>query len=362
MKKIELSSLLFELIFDEEKEGITAISIVDNPAILTNFMCFSKEIEALKFAVDTDQKIITGPVIIPNVKIFRSAKSLGLDQDAYVYFKEDTIRKLAENFLAKLKNNENTLDHEEKTTDLTLRESWIIEDSEKDKASFLGFDLPIGTWMASYKVNNDNLWEEIKAGDYKGYSIEAALNLVPKGEVNLSIEEDRRTVIPDEMVPHFLNRLKETGQREVDLDKEGYILIAIDDVLTEDVELMAITLAITSDPNEDSTIDKGKYAFRYRYKGPRDDKNRTFCAEVLDANLLYRKEDINQMSFRTENKDFGTYSIFKYKGSYNCRHSWERLTYLKIEDNVTPIKVTGVPEGIEPNDEQATEVNPKVVK
>jgi hypothetical protein len=127
-------------------------------------------------------------------------------------------------------------------------------------------------------------------------------------------------------------------------------------------------MAIESDPSSKSKSDSGNFAVRYRYNGPRDDKNREFCANVLDLNLIFRKEDIDMMSFRTENKDFGTYSIFKYKGSYNCRHNWKRLVFKKATANagtdvegykqVTPSKL---PDKNKPkNDYAATEVNKKV--
>ena len=117
---------------------------------------------------------------------------------------------------------------------------------------------------------------------------------------------------------------------------------------------LAMEFAISSDPEAESILDQGLYAIRYEYNGPIDEKNRQFCAEVLGLNLIYRKEDINQMSFSSDNPDFGTYSIFDYKGSYGCRHNWERLTFKKVDlDTYEPVPNSDLPPSYETNDELA---------
>ena len=360
-------ALLIELILDENKKGISAISIVDVPAILTNFIKLADEDKKMKFAVDGEQMVITGPALIPNVKIYRTAESMGTDQDAYVYFSDETIKQIAEIFLETLKNNETTLDHEEETDDLKLRESWIIEDTEKDKAAMLGFELPVGTWMVSYKVQNADLWDEIKAGDYNGFSIEAeAFAMIPKGTVSLSDQpEDTREVLTVELQGKVLEQFKKVGSTWAEMNKKGWELVVDGGELTEKGLEMAMEFAITSNPDANSSLDKGNYAIRYSYEGPRDDLNREFCAEVLDADLVYTKEDIMQGT----NPDFGSYNIFEYKGSYNCRHNWKRLTFKKTENSVGEADVTDyrpvppgdLPDSYLPSDEEATTVNNQVM-
>ena len=337
-------ALLFELVIDELKDGITAISIVDEPAILTNFMKFASEEVEFKMAFDEDKKIITGPVIIPNVKIFRNGKSLGLDQDAYVYFKEETVRILAETFLAKLRNNDTTIEHAEESKDFTLRESWIIESKEFDKSISLGFDLPIGTWMASYKVHNDDVWKKIKDGELNGFSIEAALGLVAKGEFSFNIDlaeesDDKREVIPDDEVDGALEQLFSKGHSRDLLERFGFILVSEGGRLTKEGEALMLNFAIESDPEALSKYDDGAYAYRYVYNvapeyGPSKliDTSRKFCRDLIHKDLVYRKEDIDMMSFRGENPmSKQNYSIFDYKGSYNCRHVWEVQVYFAAD-------------------------------
>lgn len=93
--------------------------------------------------------------------------------------------------------------------------------------------------------------------------------------------------------------------------------------------------AIESFPRETSIEDTLGIKIRYRYKGPRDSKNRSFCRRMLDANLLFRREDINNLTLGGENMEFGIYDIFTYKGSYGCRHNWERVYKRKDDEGKT---------------------------
>jgi len=173
--------ILYEMKFDafDLSKGIFAVSLVDDPAIEVPFIKLSKEKELdVKLSLNEDKKIVCGPVLIPDKRIYRSAESLNSTEDGEIFFSADTIYKLSEQFLAQLRNNNITLDHQGVTEDCTLLESWIIEDSEKDKSSIYGFKLPIGTWMMSQKIHSDDLWLKIKAGDYNGYSIEALLGSI----------------------------------------------------------------------------------------------------------------------------------------------------------------------------------------
>lgn len=357
MANINLKSLLFELVFDPEKGGVSAVSVVDKPAILTNFIKLAEERPEFKFSVDKDKQIITGPALIPNVKIFRSGKSLGLEEDAYVFFREETIRLLAEDYIMNERNNSVTLEHSEDTDKVKMIESWIVEDPAKDKSALLGFEVPKGTWMLSYKVIDDDLWAEIKAGNLNGFSIEAALGLVAQGSVNMGkfseeTEEDTREVIPNELVPLILDHCSKHGKANGYMEEDGWTLVyedfEQDENISEDLLIPYLALAIESDPAAKSFIDKGKFAIRYKYvvapgKGdPIIETSRQFCRDMINADLVFRLEDINQMSFRGENELANqNYSIFKFRGSYNCRHIWKRLVYMKTDNAVGNSEVSG---------------------
>ena len=161
---------VIELVLDEENEisGIQAISIVDDPAIEEEFIALKSQ--DVKLAqVDEEKKILMGPALIPNKKIYRKFQ----EQEYFIYFSENTVKKAAELFLTKGKQNNSTLEHKINLNGLSVVESWIIEDPKMDKSKKYGFELPKGTWMVTMKVNNDEIWDTyVKTGKVKGFSIE----------------------------------------------------------------------------------------------------------------------------------------------------------------------------------------------
>ena len=178
---------IFELFIDEEAEmgGIEAISIVENPAIEEDFVVLSSQ--QVKLAeVSKEKRILMGPALIPNKKIYRRSG----DKEYYITFSEETVRKASQLFLARGKQNNSTLEHEETLEDLSVVESWIIEDDKADKSRAYGLNLPVGTWMVSVKVNNDEIWQEfVKTERVKGFSIEGFFTDKQNERPQESIEE-----------------------------------------------------------------------------------------------------------------------------------------------------------------------------
>ena len=162
---------IIELVIDEldENSGIDAISLVENPAIEENFLALSKD-KVYKFAeVDAEKRILMGAILVPNKPIYRKDG----DEEYYIYFTKDTVRKASELYLSKGNQNNSTYEHFEKINGVSLVESWIVENKEKDKSSLYGMDLPLGSWVGSVKVYNDEVWNEyVKTGLVKGFSIE----------------------------------------------------------------------------------------------------------------------------------------------------------------------------------------------
>jgi len=184
---------IIELIIDEkdEQSGIDAVSVVHSPAIEENFIALNKHEIELK-EVDTEKRILMGAALIPNKQIYRrNAKN----EEYYIYFSSDTIRKASELFLMRSNQNNATYEHEKKLTGLSVVESWIIEDEQKDKSKLYGFDLPKGTWMISMKVNNDEVWNDVKEGKVKGFSIEGYF----ADKFEMSAEEDEATEVINEL-------------------------------------------------------------------------------------------------------------------------------------------------------------------
>ena len=162
---------IVELILDDNEDltGIEAISIVENPAIEEDFIALKTEQVIQLAEVDKDKKILLGALLIPNKPIYRKSG----EDEYYIYFSRDTVRKASQIYLQKGNQNNSTLEHKHTLQGLSLVESWIVEDTEKDKTALYGLEYPVGTWVGAVKVNNDKVWEEfVKTGKVKGFSIE----------------------------------------------------------------------------------------------------------------------------------------------------------------------------------------------
>ncbi len=134
-------------------------------AVTNNAYLMSKH---WSFSTD-DQMIVTGPAMIPNALIPRKDE---MGNMFHVYFSKDTVKKIAKKFLADNNTHNTDINHDDNiVNENTLLESWIVEDPKMDKAAALGFDVPEGTWMTSYKINNEATWQKIKAGELNGFSV-----------------------------------------------------------------------------------------------------------------------------------------------------------------------------------------------
>jgi hypothetical protein len=90
----------------------------------------------------------------------------------HVYFSKETVEKIAQKFLEENNQHNTDINHDDNiSTENTLLESWIVEDPDMDKSKSMGFNVPEGTWMTSYKINNQETWKQIKEGKLNGFSI-----------------------------------------------------------------------------------------------------------------------------------------------------------------------------------------------
>lgn len=162
-----------------------AVSLVEDPAIESNFIALSKEKQIIQ--LENEKRLLVGAALIPNKPIYRNING----KEFYISFDESTIEKLAQDFLANDYQHNITIEHQEGVDDITVVESWI-KTSENDKSVGYGLNEPIGTWFISVKVNNEEIWNKVKNGDYKGFSIEAMVGLDENLELNnqLSMNEE----------------------------------------------------------------------------------------------------------------------------------------------------------------------------
>lgn len=193
---------IIELILDpkDKLSGIDAVSVVQSPAIEENFIHLAKHEVELK-EVDAEKRILMGAALVPNKHIYRRDKK---NEEYYIYFSEDTVRQAAHLFQINSNQNNATYEHKTELKDMSVVESWIIDDSEMDKSKVYGFDLPKGTWMILMKVNNDDVWKDVKEGKVKGFSIEGyfadKLEMSQMTEEDILIEKIKQIIIEDEQI------------------------------------------------------------------------------------------------------------------------------------------------------------------
>lgn len=160
-----------ELILDENKglDGVYAMSVVTDPAMEEWFVKMSKQKTVMLKEVDAEKRIICGPALIPEKRIYRRDEEMG---EYNIFFNKETVRRAAEIFLEKSRQDKATIEHEVAVEGMVVVESWIVDNKNMDKATHLGFDVPEGTWMITMKVHNDEVWNQIKKGEVNGFSIE----------------------------------------------------------------------------------------------------------------------------------------------------------------------------------------------
>ena len=164
---------IIELVIDEESEeysGISAISVVSAPAIEEPFIALKKEDQVRLAEVSKEKRLLMGAALIPDKPIYRKSD----DNEFYIYFSKDTVAKASQMFLQAGNQGQATMEHASKKLEgMTVVESWIVEDLVHDKSKKYGLDMPIGTWMVSMKVDNDEIWNNyVKKNKIKGFSIE----------------------------------------------------------------------------------------------------------------------------------------------------------------------------------------------
>ena len=163
----------YRMFIDEEdmESGVYAISLVESPAIEENWVYLSKQHKVELSEVNGEKRLLIGPVLIPNREIPRIDPETGEEYD--IVFGEDVIEKAAQLFLMRQYNNESTLEHGKSLDDISVVESWVVADPNKDKANAYGLSYPKGSWVVMAKVNNESIWQEyVKTGKVKGFSLE----------------------------------------------------------------------------------------------------------------------------------------------------------------------------------------------
>ena len=164
----------YKAIFNkEETEGVFGISLVHDPAMQGQFIALSKE--KVKFsAVDEEKRILIGLVLEPNKPIYRNQNG----HEFNIVFDEDTVKELSYNFFKASHHQNSSIEHDTPIEGVTFVESWIVDDVQKDKSAVYGLSYPKGSWIATMKVDSEEVWNKyVKTGEVLGFSIDAVIKL-----------------------------------------------------------------------------------------------------------------------------------------------------------------------------------------
>jgi len=207
----------YQAIFNEEEvDGVFAISLVHDPAMEGTFVALNKH-EIQLAEIDKEQRVLIGLVLEPNKPIYRNQNG----EEFNIVFNEDTIKDLSYNFFKSDYHKNSTIEHQEenKIEGVTFVESWIVADPKKDKSNVYGLSYPKGSWIATMKVDSDEIWEDyVKTGKVKGFSIDGMLSLKEvntKSNINMSEIKEALTTFKDELLVALSLKEKEVESQEV---------------------------------------------------------------------------------------------------------------------------------------------------
>jgi hypothetical protein len=205
---------VFELVIEDENDYISGISLVEKPAIEEDFMYFSKA--EVHFAqTNNEKRMLVGPILLADKQILRVDESTG--ETYHVYFSKSTVAKLAQNYLKNKLIDSATLEHDKKIKGVHLVESWIVE-GKMDKSKMYGMDMPSGTWMGKFYIDEskegNTIWNDyIKTGRVKGFSVEALMeHKLVKASAHTNLLDKNIVELNDEEASIILNKIKQLFQ------------------------------------------------------------------------------------------------------------------------------------------------------
>lgn len=214
---------------------VYAISVVDMPAIESDFIALSDQKRKPIMLESEERRMLYGAVLIPDLPIYRIDETNGFEFE--IVFSKNAISQLSQRYMRHLNNGNWTTDHRENAEGLFTAESWIKESETNDKSIALGLpsDLPVGTWFIGCKVDNDETWQRVKRGDFHGFSVESFVSL---DEMNLQSTKNKQdmTEINETFWEKLTNVFKEVlnSNKEAEVEPEAVEEeVALEEVVEE---------------------------------------------------------------------------------------------------------------------------------
>lgn len=170
---------LFEVEFDDLFSVFNNVAFVTRPAIEEGFIRLSKQ-EKVQLSINEENRIVSGPALIPNEPIFRDQGG----RKFYITWTPETIKQVAINFFQNNRQVEGNVEHQIPVNGICFFESYIIN-KQRGLVPKEFENLPDGTWILSAKVENEDVWEAIKAGELTGFSIDMSnVSLRPEKKID----------------------------------------------------------------------------------------------------------------------------------------------------------------------------------
>ncbi len=263
---------VYKIVFDGESE-IIINSLVDVPAHLRAFIAQNRK--PLKFAVDNEKKEVTGVVISANQPIYYYSKDI---PECYMVFEPATIKRIMLSYFASNKANLIDVQHDFQIKEgaVTMIESYLTDDNKKSP-----FDVEAGSWIMTYKVNDNDLWQRIKEGKITGFSIAGNFNLEKLNFNNKLKNQTIMKTLKEKVLALFNEAEKEIKMMDV-TTVDGKKMRAAED-LVEGAKLYAI-----ADDGTEVLAPQGEYMF--------DVDGKTVKVTVNELGVIVAVEDVVQQA------------------------------------------------------------------
>jgi hypothetical protein len=245
-----------------------AISIVESPAIEETLVALEEQKEIKVQLANEEKHMIYSAVLVPDKPIYRRNED---GDEFYVEFTKESIEHMSQQFFKEYKQNEVTLDHETTASDVTVVESWIKADMFKDKSVALGLNesLPTGTWFCGMKVNQIDVWDRVKSGELRGFSVESLIRLE-----EFSKEEDKNNDIMNIDEMSFWTKMKEVLKEaftsssmvkdedieptNIDLEAETQTETVVEAPVVEEPSEPKVEEPVVEEPKEPEVVEEPK--------------------------------------------------------------------------------------------------------
>lgn len=228
---------IYKAVIDEETDGMYCVSFVTYPAVESNFLYFNEQKKTLQFKVEDEEKrVVTGVIMRQGFPIYRIGPS---GYEYYIVFDQPTIEKMAEKWLKDgLQTNVNLQHNPDAYVDSVLLKELYVKDVKRG-VNPIGFeDIEDGSLFATYHILNDEVWESVKNGEFKGFSIEVIMGMTPVEEIDfnktIKEKENMKTKLQkiknliSEMLFEFASVTTDKGviywdEGEIAVEKEVYV-------------------------------------------------------------------------------------------------------------------------------------------